>query len=125
MSMLDVRMCAATVAITCAWLLGLSGAYAADPYRISVILPLTGGAAFLGKGEQEALQLLENVTNKEGDINAQPLQFVFHDDQSNPQITVQIANGIMAEKPAVMLGSGNGGMCKRSATLLTRGLFQF
>jgi len=30
------------------------GARAADPYRIDVITSLTGGASFLGKGEQQA-----------------------------------------------------------------------
>jgi len=44
--------------LACAWLLGVLGAHAADPYKINVILPLTGGAAFLGKGEQQTLQLL-------------------------------------------------------------------
>jgi len=123
--MMDIGRRAATVAITFAWLFGLSRADAADPYKINVILPLTGGAGFLGKGEQQALQLLENVTNNEGGINGQPLQLVFHDDQSNPQITVQIANEIIAEKPAVMLGSSIVAMCNAIAPLLKEGPFDY
>jgi branched-chain amino acid transport system substrate-binding protein len=125
MSMMDIGRRAATVAITFACLFALSSAHAADPYKMNVILPLTGGAAFLGKGEQQALQLLEKVTNNEGGINGQPLQFVFHDDQSNPQITVQIANEIMAEKPAVMLGSSIVAMCNAIAPLLKEGPFDY
>ena len=36
--------------LACTSLLGVFGAHAANPYKINVILPLTGGAAFLGKG---------------------------------------------------------------------------
>ena len=44
---------AAAAAALC--LAGVS-ARAADTYDIDVVLPLTGGAAFLGKAEQQALQ---------------------------------------------------------------------
>ncbi len=109
----------------CVSLFGIFSAYASDPYKINVILPLTGGAAFLGKGEQQALQLLETVVNKEGGINGQSLEFVFHDDQTNPQITVQIANGIIAEKPAAMLGSSIVAMCNAMEPLLKQGPFDY
>ena len=59
-------------------------AEAADPYNINAILPLTGGAAFLGKGEQQALQIAEKFVNKTGGIKGRPLEFVFHDDQTEP-----------------------------------------
>ena len=106
-------------------LLGVFGAHAADPYKINVILPLTGGAAFLGKGEQQALQLFQSTLNNEGGINGEPLEFVFHDDQTNPQTSVQIANGILAEKPAVMLGSSIVAMCNAIAPLLKEGPFDY
>jgi branched-chain amino acid transport system substrate-binding protein len=100
-------------------------ARAADPYRINVIVPLTGGASFLGKGEQQALQLLQVVTNKDGGIDGQPLEFVFHDDQSTPQTTVQIANSLLADKPSVMLGSSIVAMCNAIAPLLKEGPFDY
>jgi branched-chain amino acid transport system substrate-binding protein len=105
--------------------LGVCGARAADPYKIHAILPLSGGAAFLGKGEQQALQLFEKLVNQEGGINGEPLQFVYHDDQTSPQTTVQIANGILAEKPAVMLGSSIVAMCSAMAPLLKEGPFDY
>jgi branched-chain amino acid transport system substrate-binding protein len=111
--------------LACTSLLGVFGAHAANPYKINVILPLTGGAAFLGKGEQQTLQLFQSTVNKEGGISGQPLEFVFHDDQTNPQITVQIANGILAEKPAVMLGSSIVAMCNAMAPLLKEGPFDY
>jgi branched-chain amino acid transport system substrate-binding protein len=124
MSILKSVKCSLAV-VACASLLGVFGAHAADPYKINVILPLTGGAAFLGKGEQQTLQLLQSTVNKEGGINGQPLEFVFHDDQTNPQTTVQIANGILAEKPAVILGSSIVAMCNAIAPLLKDGPFDY
>jgi branched-chain amino acid transport system substrate-binding protein len=105
--------------------LGALRAHAADPYRINVVLPLTGGASFLGKGEQQALQLFQTLTNKDGGINGQPLEFVYHDDQTSPQTTVQITNGILAEKPAVMIGSSIVAMCNALAPLLKEGPFDY
>jgi len=109
----------------CALALGTVGARAADPYKIHVILPLTGGAAFLGQGEQTALKLFEKLVNEEHGINGQPISFVYHDDQTNPQTTVQIANGILPEKPAVVLGSSIVAMCRAMAPLLKQGPFDY
>ncbi len=115
----------ALVLVTCVLALGALRARAADPYRINVVLPLTGGASFLGKGEQQALQLFQTLTNKDGGINGQPLEFVYHDDQTSPQTTVQITNGILAEKPAVMIGSSIVAMCNAMAPLLKEGPFDY
>jgi branched-chain amino acid transport system substrate-binding protein len=109
----------------CALALAAFGARAAEPYRINVVLPLTGGASFLGKGEQQALQLFQTLTNQDGGINGQPLEFVFHDDQTSPQNAVQITNGILPEKPAVMLGSSIVAMCNAMAPLLKEGPFAY
>jgi branched-chain amino acid transport system substrate-binding protein len=111
------------LAFTAALIAGDAGA--TDPYRINVILPLTGGASFLGKGEQQALQLLRAVTNKDGGLNGQPLEFVFHDDQSTPQTTVQIANSLLPDKPSVMLGSSIVAMCNAIAPLVKEGPFDY
>jgi len=102
-----------------------SVAVAAEPYNIEVILPLTGGASFLGKGEQQALEIFKSTVNKDGGIKGRPLNFSYHDDQTNPQITVQLANTILAGKPAVMLGSSIVAMCKASAPLLRDGPFDY
>ncbi|HWE75551.1 MAG TPA: ABC transporter substrate-binding protein [Stellaceae bacterium] len=84
---------------------------AGQPYDIHVILPLTGGGAFLGAGHQDALNILAEVVNKSGGIKGRPLHFVFHDDQTSPQVAVQLATQILAEKPAVVLGSSLVAMC--------------
>lgn len=94
---------------------------AAEPYDIHVILPLTGGGAFLGQGHRDSLNILAEVVNKSGGIRGQPLRFVFHDDESSPQVAVQLTNQILADKPAVMLGSSLVAMCAAMAPLLTDG----
>jgi hypothetical protein len=53
-------------------------ASAGDTQDINVILPLTGGGAFLGKGEQQALLQYEKAVNSTGGIHGKPLKFVFH-----------------------------------------------
>jgi branched-chain amino acid transport system substrate-binding protein len=99
---------------------GLSGAQAADR-EINVILPLTGGGAFLGKAEQQALQQFEKAANADGGIHGQPLKFVFHDDQSSPQVAVQLANQVKASNPPVILGSALVALCNAMAPLMKDG----
>jgi branched-chain amino acid transport system substrate-binding protein len=95
-----------------------SAARAADDYEINVVLPLSGGASFLGKAEQQSLQLVEKSTNETGGIQGRNLKFVFHDDQSSPQTAVQLASQVVAGKPAVMLGSSIVAMCNAMAPLM-------
>ena len=101
--------------------LSASVASAADPYKIDVITSLTGGASFLGKGEQQSLQLLEKSVNKAGGINGQPLELTFYDDQSSPQVAVQLASQIKAKNPAVILGPSIVAMCNAAGALMKDG----
>jgi branched-chain amino acid transport system substrate-binding protein len=96
-------------------------AWAADPYEINAVLPLTGGAAFLGTGEQKALQLVEKAANDTGGIKGRPVKFVFQDDQSSPQVGVQLAGDVIAKKPAVMIGSSLVAICRAMGPLMKDG----
>ncbi|HUK59354.1 MAG TPA: ABC transporter substrate-binding protein [Stellaceae bacterium] len=100
-------------------------ASAADSFDINVILPLTGGGAFVGNGHKESLSTLAEVVNKEGGIGGKPVRFVFHDDQTNPQVAVQLATDILAEKPAVILGSGLVAMCRAIGPLMKAGPVEY
>ncbi len=107
-----------------AGLLALALQGAAKPahaYDINAILPLTGGASFLGKEEQKALQLAEPLINKAGGIKGQPVHFEFYDDQSNPQTGVQLSNRVIGAKPAVILGSSLVAVCNAMAPLMQNG----
>src|SRR6185312_4306711 len=93
-------------------------AHAADNFEIQVVMPLTGGGSFLGQGEQQSLQLAEKVANAGGGIAGRPIHFVFHDDQTSPQVAVQLTNEIMAKHPAVLLGSSIVAMCSAMGPLV-------
>jgi branched-chain amino acid transport system substrate-binding protein len=118
MSMIFVRfLCALGLA------LGLVPAAAAttDPIRVNVVLPLTGPGSFAGASERSALEALAAQTNKNGGIRGRQLEFEFADDQSNPQVAVQLTNGLIADKVAVILGSGLTATCNAMAALAKNG----
>jgi branched-chain amino acid transport system substrate-binding protein len=94
---------------------------AAQKAEIDVILPLTGTFSFIGKQEQSALQVGEQVINKAGGIRGRPVIFNYFDDQSNPQFAVQITRQIMAKKPAVLLGTSVTASCYAMLPLLRTG----
>ena len=96
-------------------------ARAADDYTINVIVPLTGGAAFVGGGQKDTLEALAAVVNKQGGIQGRNLAFSFHDDQSSPQVAVQLTNQILPSKPAVIMGSSIVAMCLAMAPLMANG----
>lgn len=93
---------------------------AAEPFTIDVILPQTGAAAFLGKEETEALQVIETLTNRTGGIQGRPIAFAMVDDQSSPQIAVQLLNDVIAKKRAVVLGSSFTATCSAMAPLVEK-----
>ena len=98
-----------------------ASASAAEPFEIQVMLPLTGAAAFLGLGEQITLQLVEKAVNASGGIAGRPIKFTLKDDQSNPQVSVQIANEIIAAKPAIILGSSLVASCRAISPVMQNG----
>ena len=109
------------VVVVAALLQWVTLASAADTRDINVILPLTGGGAFLGKAEQQALLQNEKMVNSTGGIHGKPLKFIFHDDQSSPQVAVQLANQVKATNPPVILGSALVALCNAMAPLMKEG----
>ena len=96
-------------------------ANAAQSYDINVIVPMTGGASFVGIGQKDALNALAEYVNKTGGIKGRDLHFVFHDDQSSPQVAVQLTNEILPSHPAVVMGSSIVAMCLAMAPLMANG----
>ncbi len=101
------------------------GLAAPVPYTIDVVLPMTGIVAFLGRSESAALSVVEDSINKAGGIHGRPIKFAIADDASNPQVSVQLVNGIIARKPAVMIGPGLSATCGAVAPLLKDGPVAF
>src|SRR5579883_43906 len=113
-----LSLAAAVALVTAAW---EPSARAADPYKVNVVVPLTGLAAFVGQGQKDTLTALAEYVNKNGGLQGQPLEFVFHDDQTSPQVAVQLTNSALSSHPSVVMGSSLVGMCLAMAPLMKNG----
>ena len=89
-----------------------------DTYDLHIIIPLTGGGAFLGKAEQEAIIVTTPIINAKGGIHGKKLNPIFHDDQSSPQVAVQLTTDVIALHPAAILGSTVSALCNAMAPLV-------
>jgi branched-chain amino acid transport system substrate-binding protein len=82
-----------------------------EPLTINVILSLTGPVAFAGIEEKTALGVYENLVNKSGGVRGRPVHFQIWDDQSSPQVALQLANGIIEKHVPVIVGPAVTGTC--------------
>ena len=109
------------------------GAFAAWPIsstaqsavNVDVLLPLTGPAAFAGTTQQAAARVYEATINKTGGIHGTPLHFEFHDDQSSPQVAVQLVNELLPKHPIAVLGPSVTATCAAVAPLFVNGPVNF
>jgi branched-chain amino acid transport system substrate-binding protein len=102
---------------------GLAGAATAPapsgpPVVVNAILPLTGPGAQIGASQQQGLQVLETIVNGQGGIHDRPLHFNYLDDQTNPQVSVQLYNGVVAQGAQVVLAGAFSAMCKATMPLV-------
>jgi branched-chain amino acid transport system substrate-binding protein len=98
---------------------------AAEPLNIPAVMAQTGSGAFIGTGEKQSLELAEKTINASGGIQGRPVHFVFYDDQSTPQVSVQLVNQILTEKPSVILGSSLVALCRATVPLTKNGPVQY
>jgi branched-chain amino acid transport system substrate-binding protein len=94
---------------------------AAADYEIPVIVPITGGASFVGSGARDVLHVMQDLFNESGGIAGRKLRFVIHDDQTKPQVAVQLMNEALAGNPPAVLGSSITAMCNAQAPLAANG----
>ena len=90
------------------------------PIEINVILALTGPAAFIGNAEKQSLGLIENLTNSSGGIKGRPIKFAIVDDESNPQVTLQLTNALVAKKTPLILGPSFTATCLAIGPVLAK-----
>jgi branched-chain amino acid transport system substrate-binding protein len=101
--------------------LAVSASAADETYDFHVIVPLTGGSAFLGKTEWDAFQVAAKIINQDGGIHGKKINAIVHDDQSSPQIAVQLTNEVIAAHPTVIFGSAVSALCNAMAPLVKQG----
>jgi branched-chain amino acid transport system substrate-binding protein len=116
-----MRLCSAIAVI--AVLLSAGTARAADiaPLEVPAILSLTGSGAYLGNDEAQGLLMVENAVNATHGIHGRPIKFIVSDDQSSPQVAVQLLTGILQKTPPVVIGSSLVAACKAMAPLMQSG----
>ncbi len=90
------------------------------PYELPAILSLTGALTFSGQGERAAIQIIEGIVNQTGGIQHHPLRVMFYDDQSNPEVAVQLANAVIAKGGAALLGPILTANCRAVAALIEK-----
>lgn len=94
------------------------GSAAEEPFEILTYEPLTGPAAFVGTNTAKALAAAEDLVNRTGGIKGRPVKFVISDDQSNPQVAVQIVSQYLTKKPSIIIGGELTSLCNAPAGLL-------
>lgn len=90
------------------------------PYVINAVISQTGPAAFVGEGQIKSMMLAEDATNRAGGIDGHPLKFVFADDQSSPQLAVQLVTQLAAEGVPVIMGPSVAGSCAAAMALVAQ-----
>lgn len=93
---------------------------AGTPYELNAILSTTGPGAFLGANAAKTMKIIEDLTNANGGINGRPLHIVVSDDQSQPQVAVQLTNELIAKKVPVILGPSLTATCAANAPLIAK-----
>ncbi len=90
----------------------LSGAvYAADPIKIGISGPFTGGSASMGVSMRDGVKLAVDEINKAGGIMGRPILLVERDDEAKNELGVQIAQELInKEKVVATLGFINTGV---------------
>ena len=92
----------------------------AAPYKIDVIVSLTGSYAFVGGADAQTLQL-RGLREPAGGFAAQPIHFVIHDDQSSPANAVQLSTQLLRIIRPSSSGSNGGSLCSAMMPLFKDG----
>jgi branched-chain amino acid transport system substrate-binding protein len=100
-------------------------ARADEPYHLYAVLPLSGGAAFLGKQEAEAIHLFEATINAAGGIHGRQIAVDIEDDQTNPQTAVSLMTQALVRHPAIVFDGGPATTCRATAPLVANGPVEY
>lgn len=77
-----------------------------DVYRIAAVFSLTGPLGFSGISVKKGSDLAIELHNG-GKVLGKPIQIVWEDDETKPQVTAQKGAKLSASNPDLMLGSAN------------------
>jgi branched-chain amino acid transport system substrate-binding protein len=95
-------------------------ARAADPIRVGLIIPLSGGAGRQGQDVTHAVQGMAALINESGGVLGRPVEILVRDDESTPAIGVAKANELAAAGVAVVLEGWNSPVTLAMQSVLAR-----
>jgi branched-chain amino acid transport system substrate-binding protein len=93
----------------------ISSAFAAEPIRIGVSGPLTGGSAPMGVSMRDGVKLAVAEINAKGGLLGRPIQLIERDDEAKNERGVQVAQELInKEKVVATVGYINTGVALAS-----------
>jgi branched-chain amino acid transport system substrate-binding protein len=95
-------------------------ALAADPVKVGVIIPLSGGAGRQGQDVANAIQSMATLINNDGGVLGRPIELVIRDDESTPAIGVAKANELASAGVAAVLEGWNSPVTLAMQSVLAR-----
>lgn len=117
----SLRILAATVAAVIALCSGTTAQQTKAPVQIAADMPLTGSGAFIGQSMVKVLDVIEKEVNAQGGIQGRPVHFEVTDNETNPQLAVQLANRAIAGGAQVVIDGGPAVICHAIAPLYNNG----
>lgn len=91
------------------------------PYELNAVLSVTGPAAFIGAAAAKSFKVIEGYVNATGGIHGRPIHTTVLDDQTNPQVAVQLVNQLSANHVAVFIGPMATASCNAVVSLIAHG----
>lgn len=93
---------------------------AAEPIKVGLIIPLSGGAGRQGQDVTHAVQAMAALINEGGGVLGRPVEILVRDDESTPAIGVAKANELAAAGVAVVLEGWNSPVTLAMQSVLAR-----
>ncbi len=110
-----------SVMLGVALLAGMGGtAIAADPVKVGVIFPLSGGAGRQGQEVVNAITAMASMINADGGVLGRPIELVVRDDESTPAVGVSKANELAGLGVAVVIEGWNSPVTLAMQPILAR-----
>ena len=94
--------------------------WAADPVKVGVILPLSGGAGRQGTDVSHAIQAMATMIGADGGVLGRPIELLVRDDESTPAVGVAKANELASAGVSVVLEGWNSPVTLAMQSILAR-----
>lgn len=94
--------------------------FAADPVKVGVIIPLSGGAGRQGQDVTHCIIAMAGMINAEGGVMGRQIELLVRDDESTPAIGIAKANELASLGAAVVIEGWNSPVTLAMQSVLAR-----